>query len=115
MPLKLELSVPNVLAVTMASILFLTTNGRAYAQGIDPTSAVRGSLGAPLSDLSLDNSLGTVTFFLNAGFLLLCGAVAIYLLARTDRNRQPMPLGSRARSAFQYLRKRVSTSRSTQT
>jgi hypothetical protein len=115
MRLNMELLVPNVLAVTMASILFVTTNGRASAQPIDPPSAVRGSLGAPLSDLSLDNPLGALSFFLNAGFALLCGAVAIYLLARTHRDWQPRSIGSRARSAFQYLRKRISTSRSTQT
>lgn len=44
----------------------------------DPASAVRGSLGVSLENLSLKNNPGRLVFLLNGGFALLFGAVAFF-------------------------------------
>lgn len=54
----------------------------------DPASAVRGSLGVSLENLSLKNNLGKLVFLLNGGFALLAGAVACFAVARL--NREPI-------------------------
>jgi hypothetical protein len=51
----------------------------------DPASAVRGSLGVSLEDLSLGNNLGKLVFLLNGGFALLFGAFACFAAARHHR------------------------------
>lgn len=53
----------------------------------DPASAVRGSLGVSLENLSLKNNLGKLVFLLNGGFALLWGA-ACFAVARL--NREPI-------------------------
>jgi len=61
----------------------------------DFASAVQGSLGVSLEDLSLSNNLGKVVFLLNGGFALLFGAFACFAAAR--HHREPIrghdPLG----------------------
>jgi hypothetical protein len=54
----------------------------------DPASAVRGSLGVALENLSLSDDLGKLVFLLNGGFTLLAGAVAC--IAVTRRHREPI-------------------------
>src|SRR5271168_3207782 len=78
-------------AVTIAVSLFLTLGAHASAQEIDSSSAVRGSLGVPISDLGLSNHFGALAFILNAGFMLLFGVVALYLVSRTPRERRSAP------------------------
>jgi len=51
----------------------------------DPASAVRGSLGVSLENLSLSNDLGKLVFLLNGGFALLYGALACFAVARYHR------------------------------
>ena len=57
------------------------------AVAADPASAVRGSLGVPLEDLSLSNHLGELVFLLNGGFAVLFGAFACFAAARHEPNR----------------------------
>jgi hypothetical protein len=74
----------SVVAVAIASAtvaLFAQINVLA-ATAIDPTSALRGSLGASLGDLSLSNNFGKLSFLLNGGFALLFGAFASLAVAR---------------------------------
>ena len=77
------------------------SEGPYYGLGVttveaDPASAVRGSLGVSLEDLSLSNKLGKLVFLLNGGFALLFGAFACFAAAR--RHREPTrdhdPLGN---------------------
>jgi hypothetical protein len=51
----------------------------------DPASAVRGSLGVSLENLSLSNNLGKLVFLLNGGFALLSGAIACFAVTRHHR------------------------------
>jgi hypothetical protein len=62
-------------AVAILAALALTAT--ASAADIDPASAVRGSLGVSIEDLSLDARVGAAVFFLNAGCLLLFAAIAL--------------------------------------
>jgi hypothetical protein len=108
MRLNSKILIPNAIAVSVALLLFVTSYGRASAQEVDPSSSVRGSLGVPLSDLNLDNPLGVVSFFLNAGLTLLCSAVALYVVARA--RREWLSRRTRTLSAFPLLRKRTGAS-----
>jgi hypothetical protein len=61
----------------------LMISGVASAQvEADPSSAVRGSLGVSLEDLSLSNHPGELVFLLNAGFALLFVVFACFAAAR---------------------------------
>ena len=51
----------------------------------DPATAVRGSLGVSLENLSLSNNLGKLVFLLNGGFALLAGAIACFAVNRHPR------------------------------
>ena len=51
----------------------------------DPASALRGSLGVSLENLSLSNNLGKLVFLLNGGFALLSGAIACFAVTRHHR------------------------------
>jgi hypothetical protein len=78
-------------------------NASALVAEIDPSSAVRGSLGASLDDFSLGNHLGALTFVLNGGFALLCGAFAVIVVARRRQNRKRLmesPREPRATASF---------------
>jgi hypothetical protein len=62
---------------------FLMLSGAAFAQvEADPASAVRGSLGVSLENLSLSDHLGELVFLLNGGFALLFAAFACFAVAR---------------------------------
>lgn len=75
-------AVPNLMAVATV-FLFLTLDGSAFAESIDPASAIRGSLGVSLASLSFSDHLGALSFVLNGGFAVLCGAIAVCLAARS--------------------------------
>jgi hypothetical protein len=51
----------------------------------DAASAVRGSLGVSLEDLSPSNNFGMLVFLLNGGFALLSGAFACFAVAKHHR------------------------------
>ncbi len=105
---SLRSAVSNAIAVP-TMFLFLTLDGSAFAQEIDPASAIRGSLGVSLSNLSVSNHFGVLSFFLNGGFALLCAALAVFLVARSRRDRRakygykPMPF------KFPFVSKRAGT------
>jgi hypothetical protein len=56
-----------------------------HAVEADPASAVRGSLGVSLENLSLSNDLGKLVFLLNGGFALLSAALTCFAVARHHR------------------------------
>jgi hypothetical protein len=69
-------------------LLLVATTASAFAGEIDPSSAVRGSLGASLNDLSLGNHFGVLSFLLNGGFALLCCAFVWFAVARRRHNQR---------------------------
>jgi hypothetical protein len=72
-------------ALTAFFFAALMVSGVASAQvEADPASAVRGSLGVSLENLSLSNRLGELVFLLNGGFALLFGALACFAAARRN-------------------------------
>ncbi len=70
----------------------------ASASETDPASAIRGSLGLSLDDLSFGNGAGATVFLLNAGFALVFAAVCIAV--RRSDSRPPKHLAFRASSKF---------------
>jgi hypothetical protein len=54
----------------------------AAAAGVDPATAIRGSLGASLGDFTLSDFSGQLVFLVNAGFALLAGAAALICARR---------------------------------
>jgi hypothetical protein len=104
----LRSAVSNAIAVPTI-FLFLMLDGSAFAQEIDPASAIRGSLGVSLAHLGVSNHFGVLSFILNGGFALLCGALAVFLVARSRRDsrtkcgRKPMSF------KFPLLSKRAGT------
>jgi hypothetical protein len=79
--------------VASAAISLFGAIRAGYATDIDPNSAIRGSLGVSLEDLSLGNTVGTMSFYLNAGFALVICAVAIFAIVRR-RRRPTVKVGS---------------------
>ena len=75
-------------AVGLAAIALLFAEIKLPAVGIDDSaSAVRGSLGVSVEDLSLNSNLGEFSFVANGGFALLSGAFACFAVAM--RRREP--------------------------
>jgi hypothetical protein len=70
-------------------------SAHASASEVDPASAVRGSLGVSLDDLS--TSAGTTVFLLNVGFALVFAAICI-AVRRADSKTKRVPF--RASSKF---------------
>jgi hypothetical protein len=89
MRIHLPKTMSSTVAFPIVGFLLIATNASALASEIDPSSAVRGSLGASLDDLSLGNHFGTVSFLLNGGFALLCCAIVWFVVARRRQNRKP--------------------------
>ena len=83
--------VPAAAAVLAA----LGVSASASAADVDPASAVRGSLGVSIGDLSLDTSLGAAVFFLNAGCVLLFVAIALTLKRAKPHSSLRIPFRSR--------------------
>ncbi len=103
----MRLNFNSIIPVAVAMTVFATFPVRASVQGMDPSSSVRGSLGATVFDLGLDSPLGAVSFFLNAGFALAFGVVALYLVARTHREWPSGSRPTRVRSMLPFLRGRA--------
>jgi hypothetical protein len=68
-------------AAVLAAVAVIFVEIKAPAAEIDPASAVRGSLGVPIQDLSLSNNLGESELLMNGGFALLTGAAACFAIA----------------------------------
>jgi hypothetical protein len=86
MRLHLKSVVTVAIASATVAILFAEIVPAAAAE-IDPASALRGSLGVSLGDLSLSSNFGRVSLLLNGGFALLFGALASLVVAR----HRPLP------------------------
>jgi hypothetical protein len=95
MRLHIHTAVPVAVAL-IGMVLGLSV--QASAGEADPASAIRGSLGVSLDDLSLSNGTGATVFLLNAGFVLLFAAVCIAVRRADSRKRRQAPL--RGRSNF---------------
>jgi hypothetical protein len=74
----------------------------AFAANPDSTSSIRGSLGASLTDLSLDNGFGVWAFAINAAFALIFVIVACALT-----RRMPSQSGSTRHIALPWLHRRA--------
>jgi len=78
----------RALTVFFVAASFMAFSTAHAAVEPDPASAVRGSLGVSLENLSLSNNFGELAFLLNGGFALLFGAVALSVVA--SRQRKPI-------------------------
>jgi len=86
MRLHLQTVVTVVIASAAVALLFAEINAPA-ATAIDPTSAIRGSLGVALGDLSVSENLGRLSLLLNGAFALLFGVSASLAVAGLRRAR----------------------------
>lgn len=86
MRLHLQTVVTVAIAAAAAALLFVAIDAPA-ATAIDPTSAIRGSLGASLEDLSLSDNVGRLSLLLNGGSALLFGAFASLAVTGPHRHR----------------------------
>jgi hypothetical protein len=84
MRILLRSVVTCAIASATVALLFAEINGGAAA--IDSTSALRGSLGASLGDLSLSDNFGRLSLLLNGGAALLFAAFASLAVAWRDRD-----------------------------
>src|ERR1700689_995430 len=75
----------RALTVFFAAASFMAFSTAHAAVEADPASAVRGSLGVSLDNLSFSDNFGELAFLLNGGFTLLCGAVALSVAASHRR------------------------------
>jgi hypothetical protein len=82
-----------------AGVLLLLVALKTPAAELDPASAVRGSLGVSLEDLSLTNHFGRAAFLLNGGFALLFGALAGFAFVSRRRRRGPLRIKPSGRSS----------------
>jgi hypothetical protein len=87
MRLLLQSIAAGAVASAAVAMLFAEIN-MPVATAIDAPSAMRGSLGASLEDLSPSSDLGKLSLLLNGGFGLLFGAFAV--LAVASRRREPI-------------------------
>jgi uncharacterized membrane protein len=86
------------LALTLVAILgTFALHSAAFAASGDAGSDVRGSLGASLADLSVDDGGGIWFFLLNAAF-----ALAFLIAARMLARREP-PRRTNPRSAYRKI------------
>ena len=88
--MRVQLRSIAAIAVVFAGVALLLLAFRIPAAEIDPASAVRGSLGVSLEDLSLTNNFAKLTFLLGGGCALLLGAFAGFAFFRSRRGRGPM-------------------------
>jgi hypothetical protein len=87
--MRIHLQSVRACAAVLAAVALLSVEIKLPAVGIDDSaSAVRGSLGVPLDNLSLSNDLGKLSFLLNGGFVLLSGAFVCFAVAK--RRRVPL-------------------------
>ncbi len=89
------------LAVLTAVLTTALTTLASHGSEPDPSSAIRGSLGASLDDLSIASPVGLLSLLLNGGFALLFAVFAGVALAGRRRDRRHRP-ESRARLAARF-------------
>jgi hypothetical protein len=87
MRLNFHTAVPAVLTLVA---LVSPLSAHASPSEVDPASAIRGSLGVSLDDLS--TSAGTTVFLLNVGFTLVFVAICIAVRRADSRKRKQIPI-----------------------
>ena len=90
--------IPAVAALAAFRLSSLASAAETPAAGVDPASAIRGSLGTSIADLGLDTSSGAMTFLLNAGCVVLFAAVAVLITRSKQRRSQHRRISLRSRN-----------------
>ena len=80
---------------TMTAAILAALSSFASAGDVDPASAIRGSLGASITDLSFDSSGGVLLFVLNAACVLFFAGIALMVTRSKARRAPRIPLRSR--------------------
>jgi hypothetical protein len=80
---------------TLTAAAWASLSSLASAADADPASAIRGSLGASITDLSFDSSSGVLMFALNAACVLFFAAIAVMVTRSKARRAPGIPLRSR--------------------
>jgi hypothetical protein len=75
----------SIMFISIAAMGMAGSNVSAFAANGDSSSSVRGSLGASLGDLSLDDGGGIWAFFVNAIFALAFVIVALRMVRPAPR------------------------------
>jgi hypothetical protein len=81
---------------TMTTAALAALSSLASAADVDPASAIRGSLGASITDLGFDSSGGVLLFVLNAGCVLFFAAIAVMATRSKARRAPRVPLRSKS-------------------
>jgi hypothetical protein len=89
--------IPAAAALAAIRLSSLASAAETSAAGVDPASAIRGSLGASIADLGLDTSSGALAFLLNAGCVVLFAAVALLITRSKQRRSQQRRISLRLR------------------
>jgi hypothetical protein len=92
-------SKPKAAIAVSAGIALLLVASTVRAAELDPASAIRGSLGVSLADLSLTDNFARVAFLLYGGFALLFGALAGIALVTRRRRLGPSRVKPSGRSS----------------
>jgi hypothetical protein len=93
--MRLQFHAAGPAALTLVGLVS-AMGAHASASEVDPASAVRGSLGVSLDDLS--TSAGTTVFLLNVGFALVFTAICIGVRRADTRKRKQIPIRAGSRS-----------------
>jgi hypothetical protein len=80
---------------TLTTATLAALSSLASAADVDPASAIRGSLGASIIDLSFDSGGGVLLFALNAACVLFFAAIAVMATRSKARRAPRIPLRSR--------------------
>jgi hypothetical protein len=98
---KLGLILASAAAAGLA-LLDVALMDSAFAANTDSSASIRGSLGATLTDLSLDNGVGLCAFNLNATF-----ALGFIIVAFVLTRRLPSQSGSSRHIAPPWLERQA--------
>jgi|SRR5277367_4655547 len=90
--------IPAAAALAAIRLSSVASAAETSAAGIDPASAIRGSLGTSITDLGLDTSSGALAFLLNAGCVLLFAAMAVLITRGKQRRSQHRRISLRFRN-----------------
>ena len=83
-------------ALGIAVWFVVNLHAPAAAAAVDPSTAVRGSLGVPLEDLAIHSTVGNLTLYLNGALALLFACIAGIVVRVGTRKRNGMPRTVRA-------------------
>jgi hypothetical protein len=77
----------SAIALTTVALFALNVHATAATTAVDPSSAVRGSLGVSLEDLAIHSPIGELTLYLNGGMALLFMLLAVVAARAHARKR----------------------------